>query len=388
MKINYTILLLTVGFLGVCGTTTDAETFNGDDKVKKTPAFYLGPPVDEKSKNSVSTQEIYVDEKHQNSASVHGDDKTKKSPAFVIEQPVDEEPQNSMSILPMPHEPQNSISILSMPHETQNNLSILPMPYETKNNVFIQERRVDEESQNSISIHGDDTVKKAPVFFIGQPVDEEPQNSMSILQMPHEPQNSISILSMPYETQTLIANSSESVKEQLANASIVSLSEVAELVTNYHPSIAHAKASAKGQEDMIDVAEAGYYPQISAGVNMGHDRNASGGNSTNSRTMSIEVQQTIYDFGKTSSQVKGATLGFEGANTQATITTEELVYTATSTLIDVARQKKLLELSKEHIAQMSSLVQLVSERHRGGATNLSDVLHAKSRLDEEKSTQL
>lgn len=205
-----------------------------------------------------------------------------------------------------------------------------------------------------------------------------------------EKPKTISILSLPAASQDSSAVYSESTVSETKpkDASIVSLSEVAQLVVNYHPKVAQSVADARGQENMIDVAEAAYYPQISAGMNLGYDQNASDNRGTNPRAVGLELRQLLYDFGKTANQVKSAELGFEGAKTQSTITKEELVHTTTTTLIEAARQKKLLELSKQHVAQMSSLVQLVKERHSGGATSLSDVLHAESRLNDEKSAQL
>ncbi|SUA54018.1 outer membrane channel protein [Oligella ureolytica] len=203
-----------------------------------------------------------------------------------------------------------------------------------------------------------------------------------------EDQNTISILSLPKEQQERVGSYSDYEAIKPKDASMVTLTEVAQLVVGYHPKVAQSLADARGQEDLIDVAKAGYYPQISAGMNMGYDQNTSGAGSTNSRAVSVEIRQTLYDFGKTAKQVKSAELGFEGSKTRSTITKEELVHTSTTTLIEAARQKTMYELSTQHVAQMSSLVQLVKERHAGGATNLSDVLHAESRLNDEKAAQL
>ena len=135
-----------------------------------------------------------------------------------------------------------------------------------------------------------------------------------------EDQNTISILSLPKEQQERVGSYSDYEAIKPKDASVVSLNEVAQMVVSYHPRIAQSLAEAKGQEDMIDVAAAGYYPQISDGMNMGYDKNSSGAGSTNARAVSVEVRQTLYDFGKTANQVKSAELGFEGAKTQSTIT--------------------------------------------------------------------
>ena len=196
-----------------------------------------------------------------------------------------------------------------------------------------------------------------------------------------EKSTTVSISSLPEQSKTVEPPAPLS-------PTTVTLAEVANLVIHYHPRIAQSLADAKGQEEMIAVARAQYYPQITGGIGVGHDQNASGVRSTNSQTVDLEVNQTLYDFGKIANQVRGAELAHEGAKTQSTINKEELVHTATTTLLDAARQKKLLELSDQHITQMNSLVNLVKQRHASGASNLSEELHAESRLNEEKSARL
>ena len=173
-----------------------------------------------------------------------------------------------------------------------------------------------------------------------------------------------------------------------ATQSIFSLQEAADRVVAYHPRITQALSEAKGEEEMINVAKANYYPQIKGGLGVGYDQNASGARSDNTKTVDFEIRQTLYDFGKTASSVKRAEYGHESAKVRSSITQEELIHTATTTLVEAVRQKKMIELSQQQVARVNSLVGLVDERHNKGASNLSDLLHAQSRLNDVKSEEL
>lgn len=171
--------------------------------------------------------------------------------------------------------------------------------------------------------------------------------------------------------------------------STVTLHEAAELIIKNHPRMKQVESSAKGEEEMISVAKAAYYPQINGGLGTRYN------NGSNNRydkdylhSIDLEVKQTIYDFGKTSNAVKSAEYGYLGAKAYAAAMNEELIYTAVSAVISIVNYKKLIKLSADQVNQVASIGLLVDARHEKGASNLSDVLQADSRLDAVKSEEL
>lgn len=169
----------------------------------------------------------------------------------------------------------------------------------------------------------------------------------------------------------------------------VTLGQAAKLIVNHHPRMKQVDSSAKGEEEVIAVAKAAYYPQISGGVGTRYNNNSNNRYDKDYlHSVNLEIKQTIYDFGKTSSAVKSAEYGYLGAKAYAAATNEELIYTATSAVVSIVNYKKLIKLAEDQINQVASIGQLVEARHNKGASNLSDVLQAHSRIDAVKSEAL
>lgn len=161
----------------------------------------------------------------------------------------------------------------------------------------------------------------------------------------------------------------------------VTLQEATRLIVNTHPRMAQARSAAKGEEEMIAVAKAAYYPQLKGGIGTRYDKDSTRYDKDYIHTLDLEVKQNIYDFGRTKSAVKSSEYGYLGAKAYISATNEELIYTATSSVVNIARFQKLVDLAKAQVKQVSSIGKLVENRYEKGASNLSDVLQAQSRFD-------
>lgn len=169
----------------------------------------------------------------------------------------------------------------------------------------------------------------------------------------------------------------------------VTLKEAAQLIVNYHPRMAQVHSSAKGEEEMIAVAKSAYYPQVKGGLGSRYDNNGSNRYDKDYiQSIDLEIKQTIYDFGRTANAVKSAEYSYLGAKAYVAATNEELIYAATSSVVSIVRSKKLMALSKAQVQQVASIGKLVEKRYEKGASNLSDVLQAHSRLDAVMSEDL
>lgn len=169
----------------------------------------------------------------------------------------------------------------------------------------------------------------------------------------------------------------------------VTLNEAAQLILSFHPRIRQMYSTAKGEEEMIAVAKSAYYPQVRGGLGARYDNNSSNRYDKDYlQSIDLEIKQTIYDFGKTASSVKSAEYGYLGAQAYMDATNEELIHTATSAVISIIKYQKLITLAEAQVSQVASIGKLVEKRHEKGASNLSDVLQAHSRLDAVKSDAL
>ncbi|WP_345668254.1 TolC family protein, partial [Wohlfahrtiimonas larvae] len=169
----------------------------------------------------------------------------------------------------------------------------------------------------------------------------------------------------------------------------VSLQDAAQLIVLFHPRIFQAKGNENTEEEMIAIAEAAYYPQISGGLAAQRENERSNRyDKKYIQDMSVSINQVLYDFGKISSAVKSAKYGHLGAQIQTKLTNEELIHISSLAVITANRSKELGLLAKSQVKSVDSLSQLVEERHAKGASNLSDVYQAKSRLNDVLSEEL
>lgn len=173
------------------------------------------------------------------------------------------------------------------------------------------------------------------------------------------------------------------------NKNIVSLSDAAQMIVLFHPRVFQAKGYENSEGEMVNIAEAAYYPQISGGLDSRRESEPSARyDKKYLQDMSLNIDQVLYDFGKISSAVKSAEYGYLGAKVQTKLTNEELIHISSNAVITANRSKELAILAKQQVASVGSLSKLVEDRHEKGASNLSDVYQAKSRLDDVLSEEL
>lgn len=172
-------------------------------------------------------------------------------------------------------------------------------------------------------------------------------------------------------------------------SSEITIRDAAKLIINYHPRIAIASSASEGEKEMVNVAKSAYYPQIKGGLGLRYDANGSNRYDKDYiQSIDLEVKQTIYDFGKTFNSVKSAEYSYLVAKAYEATTNEELIYTATSSAVAIVNSQRLLKLSEDQVNQVASISLLVEKRYEKGASNLSDLLQANSRLDAVKTEAL
>lgn len=173
------------------------------------------------------------------------------------------------------------------------------------------------------------------------------------------------------------------------NGKIISLREAIEAIVRFHPKAKVSQSFENSAKEMIALAQSAYYPQINAGTSLRRE------NQTSNRydkeylqDMNIGISQVLYDFGKIASSVKNAENDYVGSVLQSKITDEELRYLAAVSVVTAERFQKIKKLSEQQVESVKSLSDLVGKRHEEGASNLSDVYQAKSRLDDVLSEKL
>ena len=175
-------------------------------------------------------------------------------------------------------------------------------------------------------------------------------------------------------------NNSASPSTDTAKAGVLSLSQAVESAVYSHPTIRQAIGLMGQAHENIDVAKAGYYPQIQGGVRSEYDNSAN--NRYNHKLVQkavVSATQMLYDFGKVSTEVDQAQARRMAAQAQVLLSIDDVARESAYAFIEVQRYQALEKVAEEQVERVSAIVDLARERRAQGASTLSDETQALSR---------
>jgi len=176
-------------------------------------------------------------------------------------------------------------------------------------------------------------------------------------------------------------------------------SELANLLYD-HPQIRSALKSVESARKEISKTKAGYYPTVSATAETGHqlidspaERNSTDGqggkpSSRTPQSTTFTVTHNVFNGFLTNSQVRSARLNKEVSFYNLETTKQNTLFAGANAYIDVLRQQRLVELSRENEATIQRQLNLEDERVQRGSGVAVDVLQAKSRLQIAKERRV
>ncbi len=166
---------------------------------------------------------------------------------------------------------------------------------------------------------------------------------------------------------------------QAVNASeqTLGLEQAIRVAVDWHPSIAEAVGTLMQQGENINVAQAGYYPQVTGGIKGGYDNGYDG--SRNTQAISISLKQMLYDFGKVDSSVDAARAKAAQSQANILLAIDQVARDTAYAYIEVQRYQHLLATARDQIHGIGDIVDLAQQRSDMGASTRSDVVQAQSR---------
>lgn len=168
------------------------------------------------------------------------------------------------------------------------------------------------------------------------------------------------------------------------NSDRLQLFEAVHRALNEHPAIVESLGRLDVQQEQVNVARAGYWPQLRGGVNTGY-RHTTG---RSEEAFTLSASQMLYDFGKVSSAVDAAGHGVDREEAGVLLAAEDLIRETSQAFIEARRYEVLLELATEQIAAITELEELATKRSALGASSVSDQMQARSRREAARAVQL
>ncbi|OUY08052.1 TolC family protein [Acinetobacter populi] len=162
----------------------------------------------------------------------------------------------------------------------------------------------------------------------------------------------------------------------------ISLVDAIKIAIQRSPDIGQTIASLAAQNANIDVAKAGYYPQLSGGITTGDFTSGERGR----QLIGLTATQMLYDFGKVKSSVsvQEAQLQVEQANVLVAI--DNIAYDVASSIINIERYKQNVQIAEQQIEGIQYILSIANLRARAGISSQSDPIQAQSYLESAQSS--
>jgi len=170
----------------------------------------------------------------------------------------------------------------------------------------------------------------------------------------------------------------------VASGERLSLTDAVLQAAQWHPSIAEAIGNLYKQGEGINVARAGYYPQISGGLRTGYDTGYGG--DRNSQALNLSLKQMLYDFGKVDSAVNAAQAAAARAQANTLLVVDDLARDTAYAWIETRRYEQLMTIARDQIRGVGDIAGMARQRSDMGASTRSDVVQAESRVESARAT--
>jgi len=166
---------------------------------------------------------------------------------------------------------------------------------------------------------------------------------------------------------------------------ILTLESAVRSAVKWYPSIDQAIAALSASSQDIKEAQAGYRPQVSAGI--GPSMSITGGTSWRPRA-TLSASQMLYDFGKVGSSVDRAKAAERASRAELLLAVDNLSRNTSFSVIEAQRYRALLTIAQEQLTSLEEINGLVQLRVRRGASTRSDGSQAEARIEAARATIL
>ncbi|WP_420535173.1 TolC family protein [Acinetobacter populi] len=175
---------------------------------------------------------------------------------------------------------------------------------------------------------------------------------------------------------------SENAGLSIARQEKINLVDAIKFAVQRNPEIGQNVSSLAAQNANIDVAKAGYYPQLSGGLTTGDLTSGERGR----QLFSLSATQMLYDFGKIKSNVsiQEAQLQVEQANVLVAI--DDIAYDVATSIINIERYKRNIQIAEQQIQGIEYILSIANLRARAGISSQSDPIQAQSYLESAQSS--
>ena len=172
-----------------------------------------------------------------------------------------------------------------------------------------------------------------------------------------------------------------------------SLKEALARVYTTNPTIKADRARQRGTDELVPQAKSGWRPTVTAQGNV--ETNSTSSNvpfsgrvrdDSSSASVTIQLQQPIFNGFKTVNGVKRAKANVEQGRAQLSLTEQSVLFDAIQAYMDVLRDRQILDLRKRNVSFLNTQLRASNERFQVGEITRTDVAQARSSLAQAQAS--
>jgi outer membrane protein len=156
-----------------------------------------------------------------------------------------------------------------------------------------------------------------------------------------------------------------------------------------NPDLNAQRANVRATDENVARAKSAYRPQINATADVSRDYRRSGGTSrvATSRSIGLDVSQTIFNGFRTENSVRQAESGVLSARETLNNNEQEILLNSATAYMDVLRDTAILDLQRNNVEVIDEQLRQTRDRFNVGEVTRTDVAQAEARLAAGRSQQ-
>lgn len=167
----------------------------------------------------------------------------------------------------------------------------------------------------------------------------------------------------------------------VAQQRVLSIDEAVQIAVKRNPNIAQSIATLASQNANIDVAKAGYYPQLSAGMNTGDFTASDRGR----QVYTMQASQLLYDFGKVKSSVDTQKNKMTAEQANVLLSIDDISAQTSRAILGLLKYRALVKIAQDQVVGVTRLYDIARLRANAGISSNADPVQAQSYVEYSKS---
>lgn len=200
----------------------------------------------------------------------------------------------------------------------------------------------------------------------------------------YDPKQMNSLPVITSQAQSVSTSAPRTVLPQVSNVAALrsmGLYEAIQFAVSRHPQVSQSVSTLASQNATVDVAKAGYYPQISAGLSTGDMTSGERGR----QLVNLNATQMLYDFGKVRSSVDIEQARVLQYQAQVLNTIDDIALQVANAIINIKRYEIIRKLAQDQVQGIAKIREITELRARAGISSQADPVQAQSYYEQARS---